>query len=69
MAVKYRVKMMESERGWGKKYWNEDFDTYEQAHAYMERVNKSNQEDWERTKTVPDYYMQPDSDIIEAVKV
>lgn len=29
--MKYRVFLMESERGWGKEYWHEDYDTYAEA--------------------------------------
>lgn len=69
MAIKYRVKMMESERGWGKSYWNADFDTFEEAKEYMARVVKDNADEYARTRTVPDYYIQTASDKIEAVEV
>lgn len=51
--VKYRVKMMESERGWGQDYWNEDFDTREEAEARVKSVNAKN-----KSPVAPDYYIQ-----------
>ena len=51
--VKYRVKMMESERGWGQDYWDEDFDTLQEAEAHMKYINSSN-----ISKVAPDYYVQ-----------
>jgi len=60
--VKYRVKMMESERGWGRDYWDVDFDTRKEAEAYMKKINDQN------TATIaPDYYMQALSiELVEA---
>lgn len=51
--VKFIVKMMESERGWGQDYWNVEFDTREEAEAYMKQVNDQN-----TSPVAPDYYMQ-----------
>lgn len=51
--VKFRVKMMESERGWGQDYWNEDYDTREEAEARMKSVNARN-----TAPVAPDYYVQ-----------
>lgn len=51
--VKFRVKMMESERGWGQHYWDEDFDTREEAESRMNHVNSLN-----KSVFPPDYYMQ-----------
>lgn len=51
--VKYRIKMMESERGWGQDYWDEDYDTRAEAEARMREVNS-----WNTSKIAPDYYMQ-----------
>lgn len=50
--VKYRVQMMESERGWGQDYWHVDFDTREDAQAYLEETNAKN-----TSPTAPDYYV------------
>lgn len=59
--VKYRVRMMESERGWGQKYWHEDFDTKTEAEAYKFKVNSKNVE-----RVAPDYYIQAlDIEMIE----
>lgn len=63
MTVKYRVHLMESERGWGREYWHEDYDTYEEAQKRVEEVNSKN-----TGSTVPDWYMQAE-ETIEAVKV
>lgn len=69
MAVKYRVHMMESEAGWGQNYWDADFDTYEEAKAYMDRVVKENADEYDLHRRVPDYYIQTASDKIEVVEV
>ena len=60
--VKYRVKMMESERGWGRDYWDVDFDTREEAEKYMNETNARN-----TSLVAPDYYIQARSiEVIEA---
>lgn len=69
MAVMYRVKMIESERGWGRSYYHVDFDTFEKAKAYIVEVNQRNYEDYAKTRAVPDYYIQPETEEIEAVEV
>lgn len=51
--VKFVVKMMESERGWGQNYWDVEFDTRKQAEAYMKKINAQN-----TSPVAPDYYMQ-----------
>jgi hypothetical protein len=51
--VKYRVNMMESERGWGQDYWHNDFDTREEAEAFMKKVNGKLTE-----LVAPDYYIK-----------
>lgn len=51
LNVKYRVQMMESERGWGQDYWHVDFDTREEAQAYAESVNAKN-----TARFAPDIY-------------
>lgn len=63
MIVKYRVQLMESERGWGQEYWHEDYDTYEEAHKRVQEVNSKNTD-----STAPDWYMRAEQ-IIEVVKV
>ena len=51
-GVKYRVFLMESERGWGKEYWTEDYDTMEEAIKRIKSVNAEN-----TAETAPDWYM------------
>ena len=42
MAVKYRISCMSSERGWGREYWNEDYDTIEEAKRRIHEINGKN---------------------------
>ena len=52
-GFKFKVQIIESERGWGQKTDSiEEFDTYEQAVARIKDFNKDNNED-----KVPDWYM------------
>ena len=51
--IKYRLNLMESERGWGQDYWHEDFNTREEAEARMQEVNSKN-----TSLVAPDYYIQ-----------
>ena len=51
--VKYVVKMMESERGWGQDYWDVAFDTKAEAEKYMKDTNARN-----TSLVAPDYYVQ-----------
>jgi hypothetical protein len=53
MTVKYRINCSASERGWGREYWNEDFDTYEEARKRIYDINSKN-----TAHTAPDYYEQ-----------
>lgn len=52
MKVKYRVTVIESERGWGQKVEYVDLDSYEEAARYRDGINADNVSD-----TVPDWYM------------
>lgn len=63
MAVKYRIKCMSSERGWGREYWNEDYDTIEEAKRRIREINGKN-----TALIAPDYYEQAESKI-EAIEV
>lgn len=63
MAIKYRIRVMSSERGWGKEYWHEDYDTFEEADQRIYEINSKNV-----SLTAPDYYEQADTKI-EAVNV
>ena len=58
MTYKYRIRVMESERGWGQDYWNEDFDTPEEAKARIKEINSRN-----TATTAPDWYMRAFEDI------
>lgn len=60
--VKYRLHLMESERGWGQDYWHEDYNTRAEAEARMNEVNSKN-----TALVAPDYYMQAQR--IELVEV
>lgn len=60
--MKYRIFLMESERGWGQDYWNEDYDTLEEAKERIRSVNAANV-----TLRAPDWYMQAE-DRIEVVE-
>jgi hypothetical protein len=51
--VKYIVKMMESERGWGQDYWDVAFDTRAEAEKYMNETNTRN-----TSLVAPDYYIK-----------
>ena len=51
--VKYRVNMMESERGWGQDYWHIDFDTKAEAEQYLRDTNAKN-----NLPVTPDYYVK-----------
>jgi hypothetical protein len=61
--LKYRVYLMESERGWGQERWTEDYDTYEEALQRIQSVNAEN-----TSSVAPDWYMQAEEKI-EAVEV
>ena len=63
MTVKYRINIVESERGWGQDNWTEDYNTYEEAAARIDSVNSKN-----TSSIAPDWYMQADEKI-EAVEV
>ncbi len=63
MPVKYRVHLMESERGWGQDYWSEDYDSLEEAKERIRKVNADN-----TSLVAPDWYMQAE-ERIEAVEI
>lgn len=59
MAVKYKVCVIESERGWGQKREYEYFDTVEKAIEYRDRINSYN-----TVSTIaPDWYMVAEQEI------
>lgn len=63
MTVKYRISCMSSERGWGREYWNEDFDNIEDAKKRIFEINSKN-----TALVAPDYYEQAETKI-EAIEV
>jgi hypothetical protein len=63
MTVKFRIQCMSSERGWGRDYWTEDFDTMQEAKARIKWYNDQN-----TAATAPDYYEQAE-DTVTAVEV
>lgn len=50
--MKYRVHMVESERGWGREYWHHDYDTYEDAVKAFKETNAKNDLPY-----TPDWYI------------
>lgn len=58
MSVKYRVTVVESESGWGQRYEYEDFDTYEAAATYRDKLNSYN-----TAPSAPDWYMVAEQEI------
>jgi hypothetical protein len=63
MATKFRVQLMECERGFGREYWHEDYDTLVEAKARIREVNSKN-----TSINAPDWYMQAE-EVVEAVEV
>lgn len=59
--MKYRIFLLESERGWGQKRWTEVYDTVEEAWERIKQVNDRNV-----SIVAPDWYMQAE-DRIEVV--
>jgi hypothetical protein len=63
MTVKFRIKCLSSERGCGREYWTEDFDTLQEAKAHIKWYDDKN-----TAGRAPDYYEQAD-DTVTAVEV
>lgn len=51
-VYKYRITVIESERGWGRTEWDEDYDTLGEAQDAIERINAAN-----TSVYAPDYYI------------
>ena len=51
-VFKYRIYVIESERGWGRDEWEEDYDTYAEAQDAIDRINAAN-----TSAVTPDYYI------------
>lgn len=60
--MKYRIFLLESERGWGQERWHEDYDTYSAAKERIRSVNARN-----TAPRAPDWYMCAE-DRIECVE-
>ncbi len=60
--MKYRIKLVESERGWGQEYWTEDYETRAEAQERIRSVNAEN-----TAEHAPDWYVAafPDIEIVE----
>lgn len=55
----WKVAIIESERGWGRKIDEvKSFDSYDAAVAFQKEFNRPNEEYYAKTKRVPDWYMQ-----------
>lgn len=59
MSCKFRVIVMESERGWGQKRFYQDFDTVEEAAKYRDNINAQN-----KPGPAPDWYMVAENNIL-----
>jgi hypothetical protein len=62
-SIYYRIFIVESERGWGKQRWTEDFITHDAAKKRIAEINGKN-----TSRTAPDWYMQAE-DRIEVVEI
>lgn len=61
-VVKYRITVIERERGWGQHEWTEDFDTRRQAHTRIHEINSQNP-----PGPAPDFYTQAEHEIRRVV--
>lgn len=57
--IKYRINVLESERGWGQERWTEDFPTLAEAKARIQEINSKN-----TSPTAPDYYVQAEETVL-----
>jgi hypothetical protein len=58
-VYKYRVKIIESERGWGQRIDEiKYFVTEKEAQDFVKEYNKTNDDNYAKTGMVPDWYMQ-----------
>lgn len=60
--MKYRITLVESERGWGQEYWTEDYDSCVEAEERIRSVNAKN-----TAEKAPDWYIAafPEIKIVE----
>jgi hypothetical protein len=60
--VKFRVYGVDSERGWGREYWEVDFETRAEAEKFMADTNAKN-----TATAAPDFYSQANKiEMVEA---
>ena len=52
-VFKYEITVMESERGWGRSEWTEEYDSHEEAQERIRAINSRN-----KPGPAPDYYVQ-----------
>ena len=62
MTHKFRVTVVESERGWGRRYENVDFDTFSEAKVYRDNINSENKP-LGPGEMAPDWYMIAETEI------
>lgn len=60
--MKYRITLVESERGWGQDFWAETYNTRAEAEERIRSVNAEN-----TAEKAPDWYIAafPDIEIVE----
>ena len=56
--MKYRISLVESERGWGQECWTEDYNTRAEAEERIRSVNAKN-----TAPTAPDWYIAASTEI------
>ena len=62
MTHKFRVTVVESERGWGRRYETADFDTFSEAKVYRDQINSQNKP-LGPGEMAPDWYMIAETEI------
>lgn len=58
--TRYQINVVESERGWGRDEWVEEFSTFEEASARVREINSKN-----TALHAPDWYIQASNEIKE----
>lgn len=61
--IKYRITIIESERGYGQRREYEYYKTREQAQRAIDAINKINEDNYKQTGIVPDWYEQAEDKI------
>lgn len=55
----WRVTWLESEQGWGQKYFDVEYDTKAEADAAIEESNAERERWWATHTETPEYYITP----------